>query len=72
MTSIDYMVSAQPGLIPQVTGALTHGRLWAAAVFVYHYSVYCYTQLMRGASAEENLQSKEAYELLSETQRSGV
>ena len=36
--SIDQMVSAQPGIIPQVTGDLTHARLWAATLFVDHYS----------------------------------
>ena len=40
MTSIDQMVSDQPGLIPQVTGDLTHTRLWEATVIVYHYSKY--------------------------------
>ena len=32
MTSVDRMVYAQPGLIPQVTWSLTHARLWAATV----------------------------------------
>ena len=36
MTSIDQMVFAQPGLITQVTGSLTHARLWEATVFVDH------------------------------------
>ena len=31
-TSVDHMVSAQPVLIPKVTGALTHTRFWADAL----------------------------------------
>ena len=62
VTSIDQMVSAQPGIIPQVTGCLTHVIFWESTVFVDHYSYYCYTHLMRGASAEETLWEKEVYE----------
>ena len=59
MNSIDQMVSAQPGIIPQVTGDLTHARFLAETVFMDHYSDYCYTHLMKGTSAEENLKEKE-------------
>ena len=34
--SIDHMVSIQPELITQFTGALTHTRFWAANVFMDH------------------------------------
>ena len=64
MTSIYQMVYAQPGLISQVTGYLTHMRLWEAAVFLYRYSNYCYAHLMRETSAEEILRAKEAYNFL--------
>ena len=37
MTSIYQMVSAQPGLIPQVTGDITHTRLYTLNVFVDQY-----------------------------------
>ena len=40
MTSIDLIVSDQPGLIPRVTVALTHARFWASIIFVNHYSDY--------------------------------
>ena len=69
MTSIDQMVSARPELIPKVTRYLTHARFWSTTVFVDHYSDYCYTQLMRGTSDEETLQSKEANESLSTSHR---
>ena len=36
MTSIDQMKSAQPELISQFTGDLTHARFWADTVFVDH------------------------------------
>ena len=58
------MVSSQPGIIPQFTGALTHERLWAVTVFADHYYGYCYTHLMRGKSSEETLWAKEAYKRL--------
>ena len=34
MTSINNMISAQHGLIPQVTGYLTHARFWVATYFL--------------------------------------
>ena len=52
MTSIYQMISAQPGLIPQVTGDLTHTIILAASVFVDHYYRYCYAYLIRGTSSE--------------------
>ena len=36
--SIDQVVSAQPGLISQISGYLTNMRIWGAKVFVYHVS----------------------------------
>ena len=46
MTSIGQMFSDQLGIIPQVTGTITHLVFWAATVFVEHYYDYCYTRLM--------------------------
>ena len=66
------MVSAQPRLITQVTGDLTHVGFWAANVFVDHYSNYCCTHLMRGTSDEETFWEKEAYEHLVSTHRARV
>ena len=67
MTSIDQMISSQPGIIPQSIGSITHAVLWEATVFVDHYSYYCYSFPISGTSAEETLQAKEAYELLEST-----
>ena len=61
MTSIYQMVSVQPGIIPQITGDLTHTRFWVSNVLVDHYYDYCYTHLMRLTSAEETLQAKDSY-----------
>ncbi len=36
--SHDQMVSAQPGLIPQMSGRLTNLRVMAATIFVNHFS----------------------------------
>ena len=40
MTSIYQMFSTKPGIITQVTGALTHARLCSANVFMDYYSEY--------------------------------
>ena len=37
-TSTDQLVSGQPGLIPQIGGYLTAAIIWAANVFVDHFS----------------------------------
>ena len=40
VTSIYQIISTQPGLVPQVSRYLTHARLLADIVFVYHFSNY--------------------------------
>ena len=45
--SVDQIVSAQPGLIPHMSGFLTNQRLWGSTTFVDHVSDYVYTDLMR-------------------------
>ena len=72
MTSIEQMVSAQPGIIRQVTGALTYTIFWSDTIFVDQYYNYCYTHLMRGNSAEETIRSKEGYKRLADTYRTRV
>ena len=61
------MVSDQPDPIPQVTGDLTHARLWAATLFVDNYSKYWYAHLMRGTSGEETHRVKGYYKRLAAT-----
>ena len=60
--SVDQIISAQPGLIPQMSGFLTSKRLWGATTFVDHVSDYVYVHLMRDFSLEETLLAKEAFE----------
>eukprot|EP00957_Ditylum_brightwellii_P175164 13335951-Ditylum_brightwellii.AAC.1 len=62
-TSANHIVSHQPGLVPQVTGRLTHEKLWGKGVtMVDHATSFVYPHLIRGTTAEETLAAKEAYE----------
>ena len=60
--SIDQLVSAQPGLIPQMTGFLTNMRIWGATVFVDHVTDYVYVALMRDLTLDETLLAKTSFE----------
>ena len=71
-TAIDHMVSAQPGIISQVTRDLTHMKFWAATIFVDHYSYYRYTKLIRLNLDEKTFWANEADEHLAVTHMAGV
>ena len=58
--SAEQIVSAQPGLIPQMPGFLTNQRLWGATTFVDHVSDYVYVHLMRDLSLTKTLLAKSA------------
>ena len=60
--SMDQMVSAQPGLIPQMSGRLTNMRVNGVTVFVDHYSDHTYTYLMKDLTLSETIMAKHAYE----------
>ena len=60
--SIDQLVSAQAGLIPQMSGYLTNMRIWGATVFVDHVSDYVYVALMRDLTLDETLLAKTSFE----------
>jgi hypothetical protein len=60
--SMDQMVSAQPGLIPQMSGRLTNLCVMGAMVFVDHYSDHVYIYLMKDLTLSETLMAKHAYE----------
>ena len=62
--SIDQLVSAQPGLIPQMSGYLTNMRIWGATVFVDHVSDFVHVALMRDLSLDETLLAKTSFERL--------
>ncbi len=60
--SMDQLISAQPGLIPQMAGFLTNLRIWGATIFVNHFSDYVYVALMRDLSLDETLLAKSSFE----------
>ncbi len=60
--SLDQMVSAQPGLIPQMSGHLTNLGFTGATVFVDHFSDHVYVYLMGDLTLEGTLLAKHAYE----------
>jgi hypothetical protein len=59
---MDHLVSAQPGLIPQITGNLTGQHINGATVIVDHHSDHVDTYLMHNLSLNETLLAKHAYE----------
>ena len=61
---LDKIVSAQPGLIPQMSEFLNSQRFGDAQLFVDHVSDYVYVHLMRDLSLYETLMEKEALEKL--------
>jgi hypothetical protein len=60
--SLDQMVSAQHGLILQMSGCLTNLRIMAATIFVDHFSEHVYVYLMKDLTLSETLLAKHAYE----------
>ncbi len=56
------MVSAQRGLIPQMSGCLTNLRIMAATIFDDHFSDHVYVYLMKDLTLSETLLAKHAYE----------
>ena len=51
--SMDHLISAQPGLIPQISGRLTCMQINGAMVIVHHYSDHVYVFLMHNLSLEK-------------------
>ena len=56
--SVDQIVSAQTGLIPQMSGFLTSKILRGTTTFVDHVSDYMYVHLMRDLNLDETLLAK--------------
>jgi hypothetical protein len=59
--SMDHLVSAQPGLIPQISGRFTSMRITGGTVIVDHYSDHVYVYLMQNLSLEETILAKHGY-----------
>ena len=65
MVSDDHMMSSKPGLIPQVTGTLTHRRYVGAVIFVDHFSDLPFVHLLENISDVGTTQAKFAFEKMS-------
>jgi hypothetical protein len=59
--SMDQLVSAQPGLIPQTAGFLTNLRLWGATIFVDHFLDFVFVALMHDLTLNETLLVKTSF-----------
>ena len=55
-------MSAQPGLVPQISGKITAARIWAATVFIDHCSRYIHVHLMRDQTQQSTLEAKATFE----------
>ena len=60
--SIDQMISAQPGLLAQMSGHLTRCRILCATIFKDHFSNFMYCHLQVSSGHEETLAAKWAFE----------
>ena len=60
--SMDQIVSAQPGLITQMSGFLTSRSIWGCTMFYDHISDFVYVHLMRDFTVEETLLAVKAFE----------
>jgi hypothetical protein len=56
------MISTQVGFIAQLKGSLTKKRYTAATVFTDHYSHLQYVHLMTRLTAQETIETKQAFE----------
>ncbi len=62
VVSVDQIVSAQPGLLPQEKGQLTRARVWGCTLFVDHFTNSVCIVLMRDLWAEATLEAKKEFE----------
>ena len=60
--SVDQIVSAQPGLIPQMSGFLTSCRIWGCTKFCDHVSNFVYVHLMQDYTMDETILSVKSFE----------
>ena len=61
-TSIDHIISAQPGLVPRMDSKHTKDRITAGCVFFDHVTNHSYTHLQTSADNEQTIEAKRAYE----------
>jgi len=60
--SVDQIDSAQPGLIPQMSGLLTSRCIWGCATFCDHVSDFVYVYLMQDYTVDETILAVKAFE----------
>ncbi len=60
--SLDQMVFAQPGLIPQMSGCLARLCIMGTIIYVDQFSDHVYVYLMKDLTLSETLLAKHAYE----------
>ena len=59
---MDHLISAQPGLLPRISGRHTLDRITAAVIFKDVYSGYTYVHLMTSCDLEQTINAKAAFE----------
>ena len=64
MGCIDHIISAQPGLLPCISGCHTQERISAAVVFKDVFSGFTYVHLMTSCNLDQTINSKVAFEKL--------
>ena len=62
--STDQIVSAQPGMVLQMSGYLTSNRIWGIALFMDHATDYTHGNLMRSLDLDNTLGAKKSFEKL--------
>ena len=60
--SVDGFISAQPGLVAQVSGHLTRRRVTCATIFKDHFSNFTFCHLQCSSCHEETLSAKWNFE----------
>ena len=61
-TSMDHVISAQPGLVPRMDSKHTKDRITSGCVFFDHVSGHSYTHLQTSVDNEQTIEAKRAYE----------
>jgi hypothetical protein len=60
--SMDQIISAQPGLIPQMSSFLTSCRIWGCTTFCDHVSNFVYVHLMQDFTVNKTILAVKAFE----------
>ena len=60
--SVDQLISAQPGLVPQTGGTLKRSRIHCSTIFIDHLTSFAFSFLQRSTGHEETLDAKASFE----------